>query len=279
MAILLKDIWSIDNLTDYKIHFARDNKVVQPLDVWIRDRQEWQGWQEYYPGRNDFNKRFIFSLMQFYHETDTWLFGGVFEVLGRPDDRPNGRYEVQLTDQGQEYIGRLKIRSSYRGRSTRKKMESHYNEFRVQEILRELYTAGEFPGYDKINLSFKELAFLISNNRQDWKTALETIKGVYLITDIKKKKRYVGSASGVGGIWSRWSSYMRTGDCRNRGIRAHVNNVKRDNQTRMDYCRESFRFTLLEQCLTSTPKNKIIERETFWKDILLTKEKQGLNRN
>ncbi len=276
MAILLKDIWSIDNLTDYKIHFARVNEnKTQPLDAWILDRQKWQGWQETRKGRDDFNRQFIFSLMQFYHEKDIWLFGGVFEVLGRPE----GRYEVQLTDQGKEYIGRLKIRSSYRGRPTRKKMEVHYNEFKVQEILREPYTAGEFPGYDKINLSFKELAFLISNNRQDWKTALETIKGVYLITDIKKKKRYVGSASGVGGIWSRWENYMRTGDCGNRGIRAHVNNVKRDNQTRMDYCREAFRFTLLEQCLTSTPKDKIIERETFWKDILLTKEKQGLNRN
>ena len=278
MAILLKDIWSIDNLANYKIHFARVNEnKTQPLDAWILDRQKWQRWQQTRPKRNAFNQPFIFSLMRFYHEEDIWLFGGVFEVLER---HPYPElYKVRLTDQGKEFIGRLKIRYAHKNRVARAKMTPYYSEFEVQEILREPYTAGEFPGYDKINLSFKELAFLISNNRQDWKTALETIKGVYLITDIKKKKRYVGSASGVGGIWSRWSSYMRTGDCGNRGIRDHVNNVKRDNQTKINYCREAFRFTLLEQCLTSTPKNKIIERETFWKDILLTKEKQGLNRN
>ena len=43
MPILLKDIWSIDNLTDYKIHFARYNQRSQPLDVWLRSKTEWQG--------------------------------------------------------------------------------------------------------------------------------------------------------------------------------------------------------------------------------------------
>jgi hypothetical protein len=42
--------------------------------------------------------------------------------------------------------------------------------------------------------------------RPDWKTALEHAKGVYLITDTSNGKRYVGSAYGVTGIWSRWAS-------------------------------------------------------------------------
>jgi len=76
MTIYLKDIWLISNPTDYKVHFARWNGVEQPLEAWTRNREEWQGWQEYRPGRNDFNRKFIFSLMQFYHEVDSWLFGG-----------------------------------------------------------------------------------------------------------------------------------------------------------------------------------------------------------
>jgi hypothetical protein len=67
MPILLEDIWAIENLGDYKIHFARWNKRNQPLEVFARDRREWQGWQEYKPGRNDFNREFIFSLIQLYH--------------------------------------------------------------------------------------------------------------------------------------------------------------------------------------------------------------------
>ena len=140
MPILLKDIWSIDNLTDYKIHFARYNQRSQPLDVWLRSKTEWQGWQEYRPKRDDFNKPLIFSLIRFHYEPDIWLFGGVFRVLKR---HPN-RYEVELTDEGKEFIGRLKIRSPYRKRLTRTQMKLHYPKFEVQEILREPYSGKAF---------------------------------------------------------------------------------------------------------------------------------------
>ena len=47
MAIMLQDIWNIENLEDYKVHFARWNGEDYPLDVWLRDRAEWEGWQKY----------------------------------------------------------------------------------------------------------------------------------------------------------------------------------------------------------------------------------------
>ena len=52
MAILLGDIWPIENPQDYKVHFAIWDREDHPLDVWVRDKGEWQGWQEYRPGRN-----------------------------------------------------------------------------------------------------------------------------------------------------------------------------------------------------------------------------------
>ena len=56
---------------------------------------------------------------------------------------PN-RYEVELTDEGKEFIGRLKIRSPYRKRLTRTQMKLHYPKFEVQEILREPYSGKAF---------------------------------------------------------------------------------------------------------------------------------------
>lgn len=73
MTIELREIWDIENPEDYKVHFARWNGQDQPLEVWARSPDEWLAWQEYRPGRDDFNRPLIFSLMQFYHETDTWL--------------------------------------------------------------------------------------------------------------------------------------------------------------------------------------------------------------
>lgn len=166
MAILLSDIWPIENPQDYKVHFARWNGVSEPLEVWLSDRRRWRGWQEYRPGRrNEFNRPYIFSLMQFYHEADAWLFGGVFMVLECHPDR----YRVKLDGRGKELIGRLKLRSPYRSRLARVNLENHFEDFEVQEILGEPWSGRSFPGYENIHLSFPELETLTRSDRADRK--------------------------------------------------------------------------------------------------------------
>mgnify|MGYP001248208840 CR=1 FL=1 len=269
MAIMLKDIFPINNLADYKVHFAQWNKINQPLDVFTKDRQEWQGWQEYKPARDDFNRPLIFSLAYFYHEQSTWLFGGIFKVLARHQDR----YDVELTEIGTEFIGRLKLRSPYSSRLVRVKMEDQYEKFEVVEILREAYTGRAFPGYEDIDVSFEEIETIVRNTRPDWKAALESIKGIYLITDTLTGKRYVGSAYGEGGIWSRWLEYVSTGHGGNSEMLALVTTPD------LNYCRSNFRFALLEHRSFRMDDKTIIAREGFWKQLLLTRGEQGLNRN
>ena len=269
MTIALSDIWQIQNPSHFKVHFARWNRSDQPLEVFVRDRQEWQGWQEYWPGRNDFNRQHIFALAQFYHEPDIWLFGGIYDVLALNGDR----YEVALSETGAGLIGRLKLRAPYRDRTTRLNFENHYPTFEVQEILREPYTGRRFPGYDDIDLSFEELEALVKNARPDWMSALGSMKGVYLISDTKTGKRYVGSAYGDQGIWSRWCAYVGSGHGGNVELRALVTDPS------LAYCRANFRFALLEHRSSRTEDKTVLEREAFWKRILLTRGEQGLNRN
>ena len=268
--IKLRDIWPIESEKDYKVHFARWDSKAQPLDEWVRDRSAWQGWQEYYPTKDAFNRTFIFSLMKFYHEENTWLFGGIFRVTARYEDR----YEVELTKNGASFIGRLKLFYSYRERSTRVNFENHYDDFEVAEILREPYSGRSFPGYEGINLSFNELESIIKNSRPDWKAALQSVKGIYLITDTLENKRYVGLADGEAGIWSRWSTYVASGHGGNSGLRELI---KEDPD--LAYCRAYFRFALLEYRSIHTPNKVIIDREKFWKEILLSRGEGGLNRN
>jgi len=269
MTIFIKDILPIDNLQDYKVHFARWNQHNQPLEAFSRDKQEWQAWQEYRPARNDFNRPYIFSLAKFYHETDVWLFGGVYRVIHRHLDR----YEVELTDQGKGLIGRLKLKSPYRERATRVKLESHYSDFEVQEVLREPYSGRMFPGFENIDLSFEELETVVRNDRPDWKGALESVKGIYLITDTNTGKKYVGKASGESGIWSRWCSYISCGHGGN------VELIPLATDPSLEYCRQNFRFSLLEYRSAATDGRIIDDREAFWKRILLTRGDHGLNRN
>lgn len=268
MSVKLKDIWPIENVGDYKVHFGRYNGHNEPLDEWLVDRYNWVYWQEYFPGRNEFSRDFIFSLMNFYSEKDVWLFGGIFRVLARHEDR----YKVELTDHGEAFIGRLKIRSSFRGRSTRVNFENHYDDFEVSEILRDPYSGRTFPGYESIDLPFTELSTLVQNDRPDWKSALENVKGVYLITDTSTGKRYVGSAYGDQGIWSRWEAYVRSGHGWNKELQELVGD-------KLDYAQENFKFTLLEYRPAPTPDDTVIYRENYWKEVLLTRGKYGLNQN
>jgi len=168
---------------------------------------------------------------------------------------------------------RLKLHSTYRDRTTRVNLENHHSSFEVQEILRELYSGRSFPGYEDIDVSFDELETLVRNDRPDWKAALESVKGIYLITDTKTGRRYVGSAYGEQGVWSRWCSYVESGDGGNVELRSLVTDPT------LDYCRVNFRFALLEHRSSRTPNDAVIAREAYWKRILLTRGEQGLNRN
>lgn len=269
MTIMLSEIWPISSLQSYKVHFARWNGDNQPLEVWARDQDEWRKWQEYRPSRDEFNRPMIFSLAQFYHETNSWLFTGIYRVLERPGDR----YVVELSVDGTAFIGRLKITSPYRGRSTRVRLENHFASFEVAEILREPYTGRSFPGFESINVSFEELETIVRKDRPDWKAALSSMKGIYLISDTVSGKRYVGSAYGESGIWSRWCSYIDSGHGGNVELKSLVSDPT------LDYCRKAFRFALLEHRPNSTPDEVVIAREGFWKEVLLTRGENGFNRN
>lgn len=270
VAILLNDVWPIADTHLYKLHFARRNDInVQPLDVFVGSRTEWQGWQEYRPKRDDFNRPRIFSVASFYHEPDIWLFGGVWDVIGRRADK----YDVRLSDEGRAYMGRMKLRYPYKERATRVNFENHYGVLEVAEILREPYAGRSFTGFEDINLPFQELEAIVKNDRPDWKAPLESMKGVYLITDTSTGKRYVGSAYGDAGIWARWQSYVASGHGGNVELRALVTNPS------LDYCRQNFRFALLEHRPRATPDDVVIAREAHWKRVLFTRGEDGMNRN
>ncbi|MCP4182643.1 MAG: GIY-YIG nuclease family protein [Hyphomicrobiales bacterium] len=273
--LLLRDIWHPERLDDYKIHFARWNSEEQPLHVFARSMEQWEGWQQWYPGRNDFNRCYIFSLIQIPGSPDTWMFGGVWTVKDIVTTANGDKYyDVELSEQLAPLIGRLKLYRVHKGRGTRLKLEKHYDQFVVSEILAERYTGRSFPGYNSINLGFQELEALIKNDRQDWSTALGQIKGVYLITDTKTQMRYVGSAYGELGLWARWKIYASIGHGGNTGMR----DLLKDHD--LEYCRRYFKFALLEHHDSQVDNQIILDRESHWKQVLDTRDgEKGLNHN
>ncbi len=273
--IRLQDIWPIENPEAYKVHFAYWNGYKQPLDVFAYDKEEWLGWQVSWSRGRWGKRQLIFSLMQFYREKDAWLFGGIFRITNRHRDR----YEVELTKRGESFIGRLKLLTPGGvGRQQAQNFENKwYANFEVAEILREPYTGEPFPGLGNIDAPFGELEATIKNERPNWKAALESIQGVYLITDTRTGKRYVGAAYSDTGIWARWSQYIKTGHGGNAGLKKLLRD--RAGKQKLEYCRKNFRFSLLSN-LTGAPEADIKAREKYWKDVLLTRNSRyGYNEN
>ena len=271
MRIMLQHIWPIENASDFKVHFARFNKHSEPLDVFAQDRDGWTGWQRHRSRKDRFNRPFIFSLAKYYHETDIWLFGGVYKVMKRHEDW----YEVELTTQGACFIGRLKLHSPYRAMNASVRLENQYADFEVREVLREPYTGRAFSGFQNIDLSFLELEALVRNERPDWRVPLESVAGIYLIAVRKAGtiRRYVGAAYGGQGVWSRWANYVDTGHGQTAELRRLVG------EKGIDYCRQHFRFALLEHMAITTPIATVQAREKHWKQVLGTGGPDDLNRN
>jgi len=275
MSIKLIDILPINELHDYKLHLACWNGKSQPLDVFVRSKEEWECWNTWRGKKNDFNREYIFSLIDFYSEPGIWLFGGIYKVLSR-DPRNNAHsYKVKLMESSQEFIGRLKVCLKRPARTKAFRLENYYNKFVVSEILKECYTGEDFCGYENINHGFRSLENIYKNDKIDWKTALVNIKGVYLITDKSNGKRYVGSAYGDSGIWSRWACYIGTGHGRN----DELTKLIKEKEEGIEYARNNFSFTLLEYRSMKADDKIIIERENFWKEALLTRGQYGYNKN
>lgn len=204
MPVLLQTILPISNLRDYKAHLACWNGVDQPLDVFVRDRSEWEQWNTWRSNKDDFNHRYIFSLIDFYPEPNIWLFGGIYEVLSRSPENNAHSYKVQLAQTGFDFIGRLKVHLTRPGRIRSVRLENYFSQVIVSELLKEPYSGERFCGYENIKHDFSILEGIFKSNRPDWRAALENVKGVYLIVDKHNGKSMLGqrmaiSASGQDG--------------------------------------------------------------------------------
>ena len=256
-----------------KLHCAVFNGERHPIDVLANDPEEWRRWNSWRGQHDDFNRQLVFSLAQDRHDPSLWLFGGVWEVVGRRPEPKAHSYDVVLRDDllG-PFVRRLSVRLRLAGRQRRRNMESCLGEMSVASIAEEAFAGDPFPGHDRINHSLGELQVVVKQGRPDWRVALEHMKGVYVIHDQVTGARYVGSASGDTGIWQRWSTYAAT---------LHGNNVGLQELVRAEgdeYFRTNMKFALLEFWSMRTDDDHVLQREAYWKDVLHARS-LGHNRN
>ncbi len=122
-----------------------------------------------------------------------------------------------------------------------------------------------FPGFDRLVLERAQLQAVMREHRYvAWRTALSSVVGVYLITDTRDGRQYVGKADGAESIRQRWNAYATNG---------HGGNVELRNVDPT-----SFRFSLLRVFDPAVPTRVIDEAESHFK-LALDTRRHGLNRN
>ncbi|WP_201024235.1 GIY-YIG nuclease family protein [Shewanella frigidimarina] len=104
----------------------------------------------------------------------------------------------------------------------------------------------------------------MSQQVSDWKSALSSVSGVYLIIDLASGKLYVGSATGEGGIWKRWNDYSFTVHGGNKQLYLLLR------EKGIEYS-SNFQYSILEIADTHKTKDEILSRESYWKDVLGSK--------
>ena len=273
MEISLASVLPLFDPRSYKVHLASYNQRDQPLDVFVRDRAGWDKWNSWRPSVDDFNRSFIFALIDFYPEPETWLFGGVYRVISRTEVIRDHGYNVEHVPEFGAFVGRLKVHFRRPSRNRALRLERYLDEMWVSEILKEPYVGDRFPGYENICHDFPALETIFKNCRPDWKAALEHVKGVYLIADKSNGKKYVGSAYGDQGLWARWSCYLGTGHGGTDEL------TKLIGAEGIEYARRNFRISLLEYRSARTDDQVIIDREVYWKEALLARTPLGYCKN
>lgn len=183
--VMLNDLLHLsqEDLQRAKIKFNQYNGEVAPMEVYLRNPDEVNnGWLFWRAKRRYFNVGEI-AICFFQLSWNTWLLSTVKEVTRELGVTNGINYEGRELAEHLPYYGRVIVK--YHKSHQTQVVYAHriLGELEVEQVLPSVFDGIEFPGYDKVRLSFEQLQTIIHRHKRDWISALENQKAVYLITD------------------------------------------------------------------------------------------------
>lgn len=265
MRIKLDDLLRIpdSDAGNVKVKFNQTDGNEDPMELYLRDpkiiNDHWLFWR---------NKQRYFNVGQvaiclLKLSYDTWLLTTIKKVTEEFGVYNDINYKGEDIEEYSQYFGRVIIKYH----KTVQTQGMYYNtikdELEVLEILPNMFDGDEFPGYDRVRLSYTQLKAIIERKKKSWIAALENQKAVYLITDKNNGKLYVGSATSDNGmLLARWSNYVDNGHGGNVELKKLVN------EQGLDYVKKNFQYSILENYNARIDDKVVLERESWWKETL-----------
>ena len=273
--ILLEDLLQIlktENHARVMVKFNQWNGYASPMDEYKADPDkvniQWLFWRT---KRKNFRVGdVVICFLEL--SNNKWLLTTIKKITKDLDKENAINYEGEELKEFKKYFGRV-IVMYHKKRSQCYFYKKICKELIVNGILPTQFDGEDFPGYDKVRLSYSQLETIIKRGKRDWVSALTNQKAVYLITDTHTGKLYVGSATGKEGmLLQRWQSYVGNGHGGNKGL------IELVNKKRLDYVRRYFQYSILENYNAKVDDKIILEREAWWKGVLGSRD-FGYNKN
>lgn len=256
---------------DCKVHLAVRNAFGEdPLTVFFSGK--FKDWQEIQTRKN-FKNKYIISLIQLPEKKNKWLFAGIYSVNGSAITYENNiqmyRYSTKQLSDDKSLVGRMIVNFERTGRQSYLVFANFTDKFQISELLPKPMAVQDFPGHENVRIKKEILDLIVTQGIDSWRGGLR-VPGIYLITDLKSGKLYVGKADGKKGIWQRWSEYSKSGHG------GDVDLKKLLSEKGSDYA-VNFQFSVLE-IADAQSLSDIDNRESHWKEVLASRN-HGYNKN
>lgn len=251
-----------------RVKFNRPSPYEHPLEVYKSSPEKVNtDWLLWHSTRRYFPYVGIIAINLIPLGGDTWLLTTIKEITAFVDVEDDVGYEARELPEYAPLYGRLILKFHKASQQGVMKYDTVRDKLIVHELLPDTFDGDDFPGYDKVRLTYDQLNRIIVNKKRDWIAALENQKAVYLITDTNNGKLYVGSAtSAYGMLLARWSAYASNGHGGN------VELVKLVEKEGFDYVKKYFTYSILENYNAKVDDYVIRARESWWKETLKTRQ-------
>ena len=273
--IKLNDLLNLSNeeLKTVKVRFNQSNGIENPMDLYLKNPEivnnQWFLWRT----KSKLFKVGEIAICLLKLSSDTWLLTTIKKITEDLDVCDSINYKAEELEKYNKFYGRVILKYHKTVQTQVMYLGTVKDELEVLEILPTIFDGDEFAGYDKVSLSYSQLEAIIKLKKQTWIGALENQKAVYLQTDKVTGKLYVGSAtSDQGMLLSRWKNYIENGHGGNVGLK------ELDKEKGFDYIKKNFQYTIIENFNAKVDDHYVLERESYWKEVLRSRE-FGYNKN
>lgn len=213
-GLLLKDLlhFSEEELPNVKIKFNQYNGFNDPMDLYKSNPEivntQWLFWNE----KQRYFRVGQIAMCFLKLSYDRWLLTTMKRVTKDLGISGGVSFEGEELEEYHSLYGRVIVQYHKTTMAQGRYFSQLQEELVVNQILPDKYDGEDFPGYDRVRLSFRQLEAIINRGKKDWIAALKNQKAVYLITDKNTGKLYVGSATSDSDmLLQRWSNYVSNG--------------------------------------------------------------------